>query len=174
MKNPVREKALSFVGEEEVRGNLGFKDEDFEKRMKEVGWEKGQAWCAYFIELIAVLSGFKDTNLFSGSAVQTWNNFSSSSYKTSQHPKIGSLVIWQNYKYRTAQWSGHAGVVVSVDKKRTEFVTVEGNTNSNGEREGYEVSLRIRDLNFDMKNGLNLKGFIYVEKNNEDSKSDLG
>ena len=44
--------AMNYLGQEEVSGNMGFEDDEFEKKMKAVGWEKGQAWCAYFAELV--------------------------------------------------------------------------------------------------------------------------
>jgi hypothetical protein len=40
------------------------------------------------------------------------------------------------------------------------FMSIEGNTNSNGGREGIEVAEKARDYNFYDKNGLCLKGFI--------------
>lgn len=155
--------ATSFVGKEEIKGNLGFKDEKFQQYMETMGWDVGQAWCAYFTELVWKLaySSFDSTiisrvdELFSAGAVATWNNFSRSDFKTADRPEPGDVVIWQNLKNGKPHWTGHAGIVVEVNDDI--YKTVEGNSNSEGGREGYKVVLKER--NFDQF-GFILKGFI--------------
>jgi hypothetical protein len=44
--------AEKYVGMTEIRGNLGWTSEAFEEKMLETGWKVGQAWCAYFTELV--------------------------------------------------------------------------------------------------------------------------
>jgi len=44
--------ANSLVGQTEVKGNLGFHDGQFQLMMEAVGWKRGEAWCAYFTELV--------------------------------------------------------------------------------------------------------------------------
>ena len=161
--------AKSFSGQEEIRGNLGFVEEEFQELMEAVGWEKGQAWCAYFAELIWKLSFVTNQRtvgelnlLFSAGAVATWNNFRRSEWITSESPRVGSIIIWQSYKNNTPHWSGHVGIVEKIEE--TVIHTIEGNTNPMGGREGYTVSSKVRTLNFKVKNGLRVKGFIYPEK----------
>jgi hypothetical protein len=156
--------ALKYVGQQEKINNSGFKDENFEARMDKVGWQFGQAWCAFFAELVwkeAFPEKFKELDhLFNGGAVATWNNFSKNSdFVCDKVPEPGALVIWQNYKNGMPHWTGHVGIVVSVSE--TSIISVEGNTNSKGGREGVEVAKKIRPLNFETKqSGLVLKGFI--------------
>lgn len=157
--------ASSFVGQEEITGNLGFKDDQFQKMMEAVGWKRGEAWCAYFAELVWKLAyaNHQDVNqeldgLFSGSTVQTWKNFSASEWATDQIPELGSVAIWQKFKNGEAQWSGHAGIVVDIEDNR--FSSVEGNTNDQGGREGYIVARKDRLYRFNTESGLRLLGFI--------------
>lgn len=159
--------AKAIVGQTEKTGNSGFVDPVFEKRMKETGWIKGQAWCAYTGELIWK-NGFTTEHplyhelekLFSGSAVQTYNNFSKSPhFKTGKIPKAGALAVWMHGNGPL----GHLGVAIEVhsDKK---FEDVEGNTNTKGGREGVEVGLMPRETNYDQyqAHGLNIIGFVYL------------
>lgn len=164
----IAEIALSYEGMKEIPGNLGFEDKVFEEMLVEVGWERGQAWCAYFAELVwkKAYKDFPETvklldTLFTAGAVKTYSNFKNSGkYEVDKHPKRGDLVIWQTWKNNTPHWSGHAGIVITVSNDN-EFISIEGNTNSSGGREGIEVALKYRKLTFDAKNGLVLKGFIH-------------
>jgi len=162
------EKANSFVGMEEIPGNLGFKNDYFEDLMITVGWEKTQAWCSYFVELVWKLayaerdSTFvnKLDTLFSAGAMATWNNFrKSKEFVNDNQPSLGCIVIWQHYKDGKPTWMGHAGIVV--DFNLTHFMAVEGNTSKAGSREGLIVGLNKRKYDFDSKKGLVLKGFIH-------------
>lgn len=169
--------ARKYIGLQEIKGNLGFKDERFEQLMKEVGWQKGQAWCAYFTELVWKSAYSNYTNkqfvinynklldkLFSAGAVKTYNNFKNSDmFEVNKTPEPGCVVIWQYYKDSKPHWSGHAGIVIKVYSDDSDkFETIEGNTNSQGGREGIEVAKKIRTLDFEPKQrGLVLKGFIH-------------
>jgi len=161
----IKAKAISFIGQEEILGNLGFKDSEFQDYMETVGWEEAQAWCAYFAELVWKLAYAEIDStyinildkLFSGSAVATYGNFSKSDFGTSMEAGIGDVVIWQKYKHGKPHWSGHAGIVVDIINDDT-YKTVEGNTNDKGGREGYIVSEKECDYN--NRGTLRLKGFI--------------
>jgi len=154
----IRSKALSFLDERELAGNSGFKNPKFEELMKRTGWQKGQAWCAYFVELVWEQSG-QNAELFSGSTVKTFENFKKADpFRIHSNPCVGDVVIWQNYRKGKPKWTGHAGIVVAV--QGGQIVTVEGNTNSSGGREGIEVALKIRNLDFTNNNGLRILGFI--------------
>lgn len=155
--------AKSYIGKTEKPANSGFSDEAFEKKMEEVGFVKGHAWCCYFTELC-----FKEANqrdwwklekLFSGSTIQTFKNFKDAGYVIKDKPFVGALVIWQSQKNGVPQSTGHAGVVVEVSGDS--FKSVEGNTNDGGGREGYIVALKSRKVQ-PVKNGLQVLGFVKI------------
>lgn len=163
--------AQSYLGQEEIRGNKGFKQEDFELKMKAMGWQMDQAWCAYFAELVwkeayqqwdATLFSRLD-KLFSAGAVATYNNFKKAKdFMCNQVPKPGALVVWQSYVSGAPHWSGHVGIVETASVNKGIFTAIEGNTNDNGEREGFEVARKNRTINFIKKqNGLVLLGFVH-------------
>ena len=145
--------ALSFVGETEISGNMGFNNAKFQEMMEAVGWKKKQAWCAYFVELVWKLSYATRSSatvreldsLFSASAVQTYKNFVPTTWETSNVPQKGGLVVWQSYKDDEPRWSGHIGIISEVITP-TQILSIEGNTNSSGGREGIEVATKERSL----------------------------
>lgn len=160
--------ALSYVGQTEKPANSGFTQIEFEKKMEAVGFEKGQAWCSYFAELVAK-EAYPDKKkdldkLFSGSAVKTFENFKDAGYTINNLPKAGNIAIWQTQKDGEAQWSGHAGVVVEVEAEPNhwKFSSVEGNTNDKGGREGYIVAKKSRKVIAKVENGLKVLGFIQL------------
>jgi hypothetical protein len=155
--------AKGYIGQQEVRGNKGFKDAFFEEKMKAVGWNVGEAWCATFAELVwreayAQMNSEVEhelRSLFSSSATKTFSNFKFSKYGVSKKPEVGSLVC---FKYGKG-WQGHIGIVVAINGK--EMVCVEGNTNTQGGREGIEVGEVRRILDFTSSDDkLNLLGFV--------------
>lgn len=160
--------AKSFMGMQEIPGNMGFKDERFEELMEDTGWQSGQSWCAYFCELVWKIA-YEEIDrdvipeidkLFSAGAVKTYNNFKGSRFIIDKNPKAGAVAIWQTWKDNQPYWTGHAGIVVGC-YSGNEIITIEGNTNSKGGREGIEVAEKRRKLSFDATNGLVLKGFIH-------------
>lgn len=179
--------AKIFLGQQEVRGNLGFlssSDEilakykdilgldmalSFEDMMKNVGWQKKQAWCAYYAELVWKLAYSSENGLFvteldrlfSASAVMTFKNFEKAGWEINKktNPGPGSLAVWQKYKNGKPHWSGHIGIYVG--KNNDDMLrTIDGNTNDDGSREGYEVAEKTRRFNFNTNNGLRLIGFV--------------
>ena len=156
------EKALKCLGETETPNNSGFVDKAFEAAMKSTGWQKGESWCCYFTELIwkEAYAGndfiLKELDrLFSASATKTYSNFRQSGFKVSPDPVPGALILFQHGH----TWMGHAGIVVDIAK---DFViTVEGNTNTNGSREGTAVCQKTRKLNQPQGPGLNILGFVH-------------
>lgn len=166
--------ARKYVGQEEIPGNLGFKEEEFQIKMTSVGWNKGDAWCSYFAELVwkeayqqwdATL--FQRLNkLFTGSAVTTFRNFQKTKdFVFNVKPKQGALVVWQNYKEGNPHWTGHIGIVEMISGNNSIVHTIEGNTNDDGGREGIEVARKNRPVKYDIKqNGLVLLGFIWPKE----------
>jgi hypothetical protein len=160
--------ANSYLGQEEISGNKGFKNTAFQKKMQECGWQIGQSWCAYFSELVWKEAFGKShplyntlDRLFSPSAVSTYSNFKGypNGFKAGSTPKIGSLAVWRLGN----GWQGHIGIVTEIVDKNT-FKSVEGNTNAAGGREGIQVARKVRVTNMPFRSkGLNLIGFIYPE-----------
>ena len=157
--------AKSYVGQEEVRENVSFKDPNFLAKMKSVGWYIGAPWCAFLAKLIweeafsaadpTALSLVK--NYSSGSAIETYHNYATSKqFHVSQQPTLGSVVIWEEGNGP----AGHAGVVVGIIDANT-IQTVEGNTNTDGSREGYITAIKTRKINIPHNAGLNLVGFVH-------------
>lgn len=157
--------AKHYVGQEEIKENQGFKDASFETKMKGVGWYKGAPWCAFLAKLIwteAFATSDKAAlplveKYADGSATDTYHNFSvSKEFHVSQVPLAGSIVIWKEGNGPV----GHAGVVIEVIDNHT-IHTVEGNTNTDGSREGYISAIKTRVINLPHGSGLNLVGFVY-------------
>jgi len=154
--------ALDFVSQREIPGNQGFYDEKFETLMKQTGWKQGEAWCSYFVEMVLRTAGYEDqAEILSASAVQTWKNCQNNAlFSVSQNPGIGNIILWQKYVNGQKTWQGHAGIVVGMDKGL--LITIEGNTNSEGDREGDMVALKIRNHALKPDNGLRVLGFVEV------------
>lgn len=157
--------AYEYIGKEEIRGNMGFKDVEFDKKMDSVGFKDGYAWCCLFCELVWV-EGYKDFNPemlptlakeFSAGTVRTFRHFKALKW-TSQTPEVGDIVIWQTYKKGVAKGTGHAAIIFEINGNV--LTTIEGNTNDKGGREGYIVAKKTRKINFTNNNGLRMLGFI--------------
>lgn len=158
--------ANNYLGQQEETGNSGFKNDLFEKKMIERGFVKGDPWCALFIELV-LFEAYQGTiyedyinRLCSKSAVETWKNFRKDGpFVCDCKPEAGTAVIWQYYKNGKRTWRGHAGIVVPVLSQQS-FSTIEGNGNSQGGREGFEVVPKNRYFT-KPDTGLRILGFIH-------------
>jgi hypothetical protein len=167
------EVASQYIGKTEKPNNSGFTDANFEKRMKEVGWLKGQAWCAYFGELCviewATINKRNDIvkvakQIFSGSSTATFKNAEiyakanpNGIVKISKKPIANSIAI---YRYGNG-WQGHLTICTGVDLVKSTTSNVEGNSNNGGAREGVEVVRKIRKINSPYSpKGLNIIGYI--------------
>ncbi len=160
----IKDVAEKYIGQTEIKGNMGFSNPDFEQRMKDVGFKPSYQWCAIFAELVwheafqgnkEMLAIIKDN--CSPSAVKTFENFRGLEM-TSDKPIVGSIVIWQSWRNGHRHWTGHAGIVVEVNDKT--FVSIEGNTNDSGGREGYIVARKTRSYRTKVYNGIAVLGFI--------------
>ena len=52
IQDKIRLIAESYVGQQEITSNKGFKTPAFQKKMQDCGWKVGHAWCSYFAELV--------------------------------------------------------------------------------------------------------------------------
>ena len=159
--------AQSFIGQEELPNNSGFKDPWFEEAMKSVGWEMDQSWCAYFPKYVWTEAYADDEETldlidkyFVGHAVASFYNFrKSEEFAVRQVPVIGAIAVWKH----GFTMNGHMGIVTSFTT--VDFETVEGNTHNEGELEAKEVADRFRMLNMPhAEDAMNLLGFIYTTR----------
>jgi hypothetical protein len=157
--------AKAEIGQQEIKGNKGFVDEDFEERMREIGFQTGHAWCSYFAELIwkegysddpEMLKFIKKT--FSGSSYRTLKKFRELNMD-SKTAVPGSVVIWRKKKNGEYTWQGHVGIVTEVHDDF--FMSIEGNTNAAGSRDGEVVALKKRKYDWEKTSGLELAAFIH-------------
>lgn len=147
--------SLSYIGVMEHGKNKG---EFVQMFQSHIGAAVQEPWCMSFVQFciakIDTLCAFFDSTrskIFqSEHCLTVWNNTDQSLKR--DKPEPGFVVIWRH----GASSSGHTGIVVKV--KEDKILTVEGNTNVAGSREGDGVYLKERNKNF---NGdLNLVGFI--------------
>lgn len=159
-----QEVAAKYIGMKENAGNKFDDNTILGQVLHKAGQKDGEAWCAYFAEAV-FCEAYPDRNqelrkLFSASAVQTFKNFRDAAHLVNEVPRAGNLVIWQRYKDGKETWQGHAGIVESVNQDGS-FYAIEGNTNSEGSREGDSVQRKLRKQ-IRVENGLNILGFIQV------------
>lgn len=156
--------AKKYLGEHEKPSNSGFLDSTFEKKMVAVGWQKSQAWCSYFAELVWK-EAYLEYNthyllqldkLFSASATSTYQKFDVDPlWEVSKVPVKGAIAVWRH----GVSWQGHIGIVIDVINDSIQ--TIEGNTNAAGGREGVEVAEKTRKIDYSISSDkLNLIGFI--------------
>lgn len=132
------EKAISQLGVQEIPKNSNA-GPAVEKYLKSVGLGKGYAWCMAFIYWcakeasiqLAVENPLKKT----AGVLHMWNSCPDLRV---QNPQPGDIMILDYGKGK-----GHTGIVEKVFKNYIQ--TIEGNTNDEGSREGYEVCKRYRN-----------------------------
>lgn len=143
--------AQSQLGVQEIpkNSNAGPAVESY---LKSVGLGKGYAWCMAFVYW-SVKEASKQLQTVSpliktAGVLRQWNEITPK-LKVTKSPKSGDIFIMD---YGKGQ--GHTGFVVEVRADGT-LKTVEGNTNDEGSREGYEVAYRIRKQSA-------IKGYIRI------------
>ncbi len=162
--------ALKWDSIQEIPGNQGWENQEFEKIMKEVGWEEGQAWCAFFVKMvyykiyIGTSYGPQILSDFTGSATQTFRNCQNDPRwdTATKNPVPGSVVIWRKWHNGRPDWRGHAGIIIEAGAGQigSHFKSLEGNTNEEGGRIGKEVAIKTRMNNHGQTDGLVVEGFI--------------
>jgi hypothetical protein len=159
--------ARSYLGEFEKPGNHGFKNPALQAKMEADGWKDGEAWCAYFQEMIweEAYPAFEKVfdKLFSGSCAITLANFKKAGYEISTIPVPGALMIMHSYKDGVFTGKGHAGLVIPTLISNSEWYSIEGNTNSAGSREGDSVQIKKRSLMY-YPTGLRVAGFVLIRE----------
>lgn len=162
----LKDVAISYIGQKEIKNNMGFKSNVFDKIMRKVGFYNGAPWCSYFVKAcIREFYGEKSSIYLNvnGSALTSYEKLEDKGFLTGAIPKPNSIAVWRHYKNgRPVGRNGHIGIVVTGLQSDQRFETVEGNTNASGGREGDEVAKKLRSLNWLENNGLRLIGFVYL------------
>lgn len=172
--------ANGFVGEKELPNNGGFVNPWMTQVMTACGFVKGYSWCMITVEAIYRLAIGKlrrdngklyqslwdeATGKINPSTQLTYNNFvkgakhfATLSVRQARYTdlNVGDIVIFVQPKNTGF---GHAGVVVAV--YADSFLSVEGNTNSNGSANGDGVYLKTRTIEANGQ-GLDVRGFIQL------------
>jgi uncharacterized protein (TIGR02594 family) len=144
--------AKSQIGVHEEGGNnKGVKVGEY---LSSVGLPQGYAWCQSFVYWCFKKASF---NLSAANPVpktagvlKHWNEVKYG--KKVAVPQVGDLFVMDFGK-----GMGHIGFVSSVDLVKKTFETIEGNSNDEGSREGYEVAHRTGKLSRRMSS---VRGFI--------------
>jgi hypothetical protein len=140
--------AITQIGVEEVPKGSN-KGPDVEKYLKSVGLGPGYSWCMAFaywnVQKASIKLGIKNPLFKTAGVMAQWNN---SKALHSATPAPGYLFILDEGK-----GLGHTGLVEYVVGNTIH--TIEGNTNNDGSREGYEVCRRVRKI-------LSCKGFLKI------------
>jgi hypothetical protein len=106
----------------------------------------GQPWCAAFCWLCVTKAGISPRVVLPA-AVKSWKAFAQSNGRWVTKPKRGRLFVLP---------SRHIGFVAGVEDDGS-FRTIEGNSNDEGSREGYEVCRRVRSVD-------SVSGFIDLDR----------
>jgi hypothetical protein len=140
--------AITQIGVEEVPKGSN-KGTDVEKYLKSVGLGGGYSWCMAFaywnVQQAAKKLGVSNPLVKTGGVMAQWNK---STLLRSTTPQPGYLFIIDEGK-----GLGHTGIVEYV--LNDTIHTIEGNTNDEGSREGYEVCRRVRKIS-------SCKGFLKI------------
>ncbi len=154
------EQAQSQLGvQEEPRGsNSGPVVNEY---LKAAGLRPGFAWCQALVywcyQKAATLCAAVNPVVKTAGVLYCWN-------RTSEHRKIPRQDALKNpallqpgmqFILLFGRATGHTGIVEKVDVKEGTYTTIEGNSNTDGSREGYEVVRHVRKLT-----DANLQGFI--------------
>jgi hypothetical protein len=139
--------AQSQIGVQEVPKNSNA-GPAVEKYLKSVGLGKGYAWCMAFVYW-SVKSASTQLNVINplsktGGVLDMYNK--EKDLRVTE-PQPGDVFIMD-----FGNGAGHAGIVEKV-LPNGKIQTIEGNTNDEGSREGYEVCRRTRNLGI-------FKGFL--------------
>lgn len=143
--------ALSHNGVREIPKNSNSGPE-VNLYLKSIGLNPGYPWCMAFIYWVvnkaAAEMGIKNPLVKTGGVLRQWNETTCKKIKTTAAtiPQPGDIFILEFSK-----GNGHTGFVEKVAGGMIH--TIEGNTNDDGSREGYEVAKRVRKIS-------SCKGFI--------------
>jgi hypothetical protein len=155
-----------YIGIKEISGNKGWKNKDYEKKMKDMGWRSGQSWCMYAVKLVL----FEAYTLIGDEKMAQWVKTTLNGGVLSSYAKLkskgvthapteakpGMIGIMRNGSSEL----GHAFIVERINS-RGDIVTNEGNTDSGtGVREGDGYYRRTRYTTSMLANKLHLIAYV--------------
>jgi hypothetical protein len=133
------EVAITQIGVQEAPGHKN-KGRDVEKYLASIGLGPGYAWCMAFMywcfNEASEKMGRKNPLFRTGGVLEQWRQRKATFRALTPQP--GDIFIMDYGK-----GTGHTGIVEKVNEDGT-VDTIEGNTNDEGSREGYEVCRRKR------------------------------
>lgn len=143
--------AKGQVGQREVPHNSN-RGPMVDKYLAAVGLKPGYPWCQAFVnycyEEAAKRLGLPEPVVNTGGVLDCWNRTKPDlKIPVAMLRKVPELLLPGDHfimKIGT-KGAGHTGIVVSAN--RGVMTTIEGNTNDEGSREGYEVAIRTRSVN---------------------------
>ena len=139
LRNRVIKIAESYVGVRELTGNND--GEEVEMFLHSTGLSKGYAWCAAFASHVFIEAGVKaplsawSPDWFKTNVVYFRSNITIDKFKSKPGQVFG---LYFESKGRIA----HIGIIIKEDKLH--YITIEGNTDGSGGREGDGVYKKIR------------------------------
>ncbi len=177
-KRTLYDTGMKYVGQEEIRGNLGFKDKMFLSLMQSVDWRKTEAWCMYFVKIV-VMEWLKEggwteisPKILNGSTQKSLRNLIAFNEQTNP----GTVVFFHNPNYNTIMFyenrknssTGHVGLpknhelFLNNNTHKITLRTIEGNTTNADsiDREGHIVAINDRLIESGPKSSLILQGFL--------------
>jgi len=126
----------TYRSQEEPRGsNKGPRVSEYLRTAESL---PGEPWCAAFVFWCCAKAGFRPEVRYPA-AVASWLQWAQARGRFSESPKRGRVFLI------SGKGVSHMGFVVR-DNGNGTFETVEGNTNDEGSREGYEVCRRTRKV----------------------------
>lgn len=163
--------AEQYLGQREKPGNMGFIDPAFDKKMRARGFRNGWAWCCLANELVYVeaYEEYKPglvpllNKLFSPHCMTTYNNFKKDgTFKVGTVPVVGAMAFYESVK-NGKPLPGNPGhtCIVTAAVTNGHIKTIDGNSNDEGSREGYEMCRRERGIKTKVADGLRFVGFVY-------------
>lgn len=170
----------TYIGQQEIPGNKGFVQKGFDKLMRAVGFYTGAAWCGFLPRVAWNQAGLNPGFISPSSTFQVNSSAKGEPMEGNWHtePVLGAVAVWAIFRGGKRQSRGHFSTVVSIEKTEdtTTFQTVDGNSNSNGSREGKEVVEKNHTLDiriWSKKEGLRLLGFLYPTSQEGNVKTGL-
>lgn len=149
--SPLASKTLEIAGTQDGKCEVPHGSNwgpDVQKYLASVGINFPAAWCMSFVywcvSQAAASLGVKNPLVKTGGVIYQYDHIDTS-HKVHE-PQIGDIFIME-----FVHGTGHTGFVTGF--KNGLVHTIEGNTNDDGSREGYEVARRYRPIN-------SFKGFI--------------
>ena len=137
--------ALAFVGFQEVGANRGQVVEEF---LKHVWLKPGQPWCAAYVSwvghraLVDWKTGKSRWPVLRAGGCASIGDHARKQKMLVSTPQRGDVFLLY---YPSLRRFAHTGFILGEDPETPgQWLTVEGNTNSSGGREGFEVARRSR------------------------------